>query len=33
MIASGLRQCVTGDPDSGEQLDVKRMEKLFMSLA
>jgi DNA-binding FrmR family transcriptional regulator len=33
VIASGLRQCVTGDPDSGEQLDVKRMEKLFMSLA
>ena len=33
VIASGLRQCVTGDPDSGQQLDVKRMEKLFMSLA
>jgi DNA-binding FrmR family transcriptional regulator len=33
VIASGLRQCVTGDPETGEQLDVKRMEKLFMSLA
>jgi len=33
VIASGLRQCVTGDPDTGQQLDVKRMEKLFMSLA
>ena len=33
VIASGLRQCVTGDPETGGQLDVKRMEKLFMSLA
>ena len=33
VIASGLRQCVSGDPESGQQLDVKRMEKLFMSLA
>ena len=27
VIASGLRQCVTGDPQAGGQLDVKRMEK------
>jgi DNA-binding FrmR family transcriptional regulator len=33
VIASGLRQCVTGDPEAGAQLDVKRMERLFLSLA
>ena len=33
VIASGLRQCMTGDPTARPQLDVKRMEKLFLSLA
>ena len=33
VIASGLRQCVTGEADAAEQLDVKRMERLFLSLA
>jgi DNA-binding FrmR family transcriptional regulator len=32
VIASGLRQCMTTD-SGGEQLDVKRMERLFLSLA
>jgi DNA-binding FrmR family transcriptional regulator len=31
VIASGLRQCMTGDGDS--ELDVKQMERLFLSLA
>jgi DNA-binding FrmR family transcriptional regulator len=32
VIASGLRQCMVTDA-GGEQLDVKRMERLFLSLA
>jgi DNA-binding FrmR family transcriptional regulator len=31
VIASGLRQCMTGDGDP--ELDVKQMERLFLSLA
>jgi DNA-binding FrmR family transcriptional regulator len=30
IVATGLRQCLTEDPDS---LDVKEMEKLFLSLS
>jgi DNA-binding FrmR family transcriptional regulator len=33
VIASGLRQCVTADGEAGEELDLKRMERLFLSLA
>ena len=33
VIASGLRQCVTADARGGEELDLKRMERLFLSLA
>jgi DNA-binding FrmR family transcriptional regulator len=33
VIASGLRQCVTADGEPGEELDLKRMERLFLSLA
>jgi DNA-binding FrmR family transcriptional regulator len=33
VIASGLRQCVTAEGEGGEELDVKRMERLFLSLA
>jgi DNA-binding FrmR family transcriptional regulator len=36
VIASGVRQCVAGDAHDGgegEQVDLQRMEKLFMSLA
>jgi len=29
LVATGLRQCM----DSGDELDVKKMEKLFLSLA
>ncbi|GAA3511271.1 metal-sensitive transcriptional regulator [Georgenia daeguensis] len=32
IIASGMRQCLA-DPDGGDTLDVKRLEKLFLSLA
>jgi DNA-binding FrmR family transcriptional regulator len=32
VIASGLRQCLTEESGT-EQLDVKRMERLFLSLA
>lgn len=32
VVASGLKQCLTQDP-SLEGLDVKKMEKLFLSLA
>ena len=32
IVASGLRQCLIQDPAS-DNLDVKRMEKLFLSLA
>jgi hypothetical protein len=31
-VASGLRQCLTEDGDV-DALDVKKMEKLFLSLA
>jgi DNA-binding FrmR family transcriptional regulator len=31
VIASGLRQCVTAEGDA--ELDVKQMERLFLSLA
>jgi DNA-binding FrmR family transcriptional regulator len=33
VIASGLRQCVTAEAGGGEELDLKRMERLFLSLA
>lgn len=33
IIASGLRQCFTGDGESADTLDVKEMERLFLSLA
>jgi DNA-binding FrmR family transcriptional regulator len=34
IVASGLQQCLTADPDSEERkLDLERMEKLFLSLA
>ena len=33
VIASGLRQCVTGEGEGGAALDLKRMERLFLSLA
>jgi DNA-binding FrmR family transcriptional regulator len=33
VIASGLRQCVTADAGGAEELDLKRMERLFLSLA
>ncbi len=34
IIASGLRQCFTGNGDgSPDTVDVKEMEKLFLSLA
>jgi DNA-binding FrmR family transcriptional regulator len=33
VIASGLRQCVTAEGEGGEELDLKRMERLFLSLA
>lgn len=32
IVASGLRQCLTDDP-TAENLDAKKMEKLFLSLA
>lgn len=32
IVASGLRQCLAGDEGTGE-LDLKRMERLFLSLA
>ena len=32
IVASGLRQCLTGESTAGD-LDVKKMEKLFLSLA
>lgn len=32
IVASGLRQCLIEDPTS-DNLDVKKMEKLFLSLA
>ena len=32
IVASGLRQCLSQDPAS-DNLDVKKMEKLFLSLA
>lgn len=34
IVASGLQQCLTADPDSEERkLDLEQMEKLFLSLA
>jgi DNA-binding FrmR family transcriptional regulator len=33
MIASGMRQCVTADGPGGGQVDVKQLERLFLSLA
>ncbi len=33
IIASGLRQCVTASEDGVAELDVKQMERLFLSLA
>jgi DNA-binding FrmR family transcriptional regulator len=34
IIASGLQQCLTADPDSPDrQTDLEQMEKLFLSLA
>lgn len=32
VIAAGLKQCLTGDPDS-ETMDTASLEKLFLSLA
>lgn len=32
IVASGLRQCLTQDPNA-DNVDVKKMEKLFLSLA
>ena len=32
IIASGMRQCLV-EPDNEETLDVKKLEKLFLSLA
>jgi DNA-binding FrmR family transcriptional regulator len=32
IVASGLRQCLTEDP-TAENLDAKKIEKLFLSLA
>ena len=32
IVASGLRQCLTQNPSS-DNLDAKKMEKLFLSLA
>jgi DNA-binding FrmR family transcriptional regulator len=32
IVAAGLRQCLAGDADTAG-LDVKKMEKLFLSLA
>lgn len=32
IVASGLRQCLTEDP-TADNLDAKKMEKLFLSLA
>ncbi|MGN8245745.1 metal-sensitive transcriptional regulator [Cellulomonas soli] len=32
IIATGMRQCLTG-PEGEQQLDVARLEKLFLSLA
>lgn len=32
IIASGMRQCLV-EPDNAETLDVKKLEKLFLSLA
>jgi DNA-binding FrmR family transcriptional regulator len=33
MIASGMRQCVTAHGPGGGQVDVKQLERLFLSLA
>jgi DNA-binding FrmR family transcriptional regulator len=33
IVASGLRQCMAEEADGIESLDVKKMEKLFLSLA
>ncbi len=32
IVATGLKQCLSGDADTAE-LDTKKMEKLFLSLA
>jgi DNA-binding FrmR family transcriptional regulator len=33
IIATGLRQCATGESDCDPAVDEKRLEKLFLSLA
>jgi DNA-binding FrmR family transcriptional regulator len=33
IIASGLRQCVVSESEGGADLDTKKMERLFLSLA
>jgi DNA-binding FrmR family transcriptional regulator len=33
IIATGLRQCATGESDGDPTVDEKRLEKLFLSLA
>ena len=33
IVASGLRQCMADDTDGSDGVDVKKMEKLFLSLA
>jgi CsoR family transcriptional regulator, copper-sensing transcriptional repressor len=33
IIASGLRQCATGEPNGDKSIDQERLERLFLSLA
>jgi DNA-binding FrmR family transcriptional regulator len=33
IIASGLRQCLTDEAGEGQNVNLERMEKLFLSLA
>ncbi|MFV2102943.1 metal-sensitive transcriptional regulator [Micromonospora sp. LOL_024] len=33
IIASGLQQCVSGSPGEDQEVNLEKMEKLFLSLA
>ena len=33
IVATGLRECITGDPDAKEPMTEEELEKLFLALA